>query len=80
MLPHAIPAGIRSWRTPRGEEEFPVGVLTELVAEDAETAGGIAEALGRPGGGEALHEEGAEGLVLAMDKVLWFQEEGAEVC
>jgi hypothetical protein len=36
------------------------------VDEDAKAAGGIAEACGGLGGGEALDEVGAEGFVLAM--------------
>jgi hypothetical protein len=49
------------------------------VAEDPEAAGGVAKPLGRRGGGEALDEEGAQGLVLAVDGVLGFQEDALEV-
>ena len=37
--------------------------------EDAEAAGGVAEACGGLGGGESLDEVGAEGLVLAVGGV-----------
>jgi len=79
LLPRPIPRGTLRG-PPGGEEELEAGMVVQLVAEDPEASGGVAKPLGRLGGGEALHEEGAEGLVLAMDKVLWFEEEGAEVC
>jgi hypothetical protein len=60
--------------------EFPVGILAKLVAVDAETAGSVAKLPGRLGRGMALDEEGVEGLMLAADGVLRFQEEGAELC
>jgi hypothetical protein len=47
--------------------------------QDAETAGGVAEAAGDLGGGEAVHEEGAEGLVLAVGGVGGIEEDPGEV-
>jgi len=44
-----------------------LGVVTELVAEDAQGVGGITEAAGDLRAGQLLHEEGAEGLVLAVE-------------
>jgi len=44
--------------------------MAELMTEDAETAGGIAEAPSRFGGRELLDEVGAEGFVLAMKRLL----------
>ena len=63
----------------RGEEEFQLRVLPQLVAEDAETAGGIAEALGGVGGGEAFDKKRAERLVLAVEGVCGYQEDLSEV-
>jgi len=51
--------------------------MAELVAEHPETAGGIAEALGGFGRREFFDEEGAEGLVLAMEALVWGEEEGS---
>jgi hypothetical protein len=68
-----------SWRPPRREEEFPVGILAKLMTEDAETAGRVAKLPGRMGGGVALDEKGAEGLILAVDGVFRFQEEGRDL-
>ena len=62
----------------RGEEEFQRRVLPQLVAEDAETAGGVAEALGGLGGGEAFDEKRPERLVLAVEGVLGQQEDLGE--
>ncbi len=49
----------------RRQEEGAVRVLAELAGQDAETARGIAEAAGSLLGGEAVDEEGTQGLVLA---------------
>ena len=49
------------------------------VDQDAEAARGIAEAAGDLGGGEALDEEGAEGLVLAVGGVGGLEEGAGEV-
>lgn len=46
--------------------------------EDAEAARRIAETAGGLGGGEALDEEGTQGLVLAMSGVGWLQEEAGQ--
>jgi hypothetical protein len=51
--------------------------MAELVAEHAETAGGIAEAPGGFGGRELAGEESTQGLVLAVQRLLWGEEEGA---
>jgi hypothetical protein len=44
-----------------------LGVVTELVAEDAHGVGGITEAASDLRPRHFLHEEGAEGLVLAVE-------------
>jgi len=62
----------------RGEEEFQLWVLPQLVAEEAETAGGVAEALGGVGGGEAFDEKRPEGFILAVEGVLGYQEDLGE--
>ena len=51
------------------------GVMAELMTQDAEGAWGIGEAAGDVGGGFLLDEEGAEGLVLALEGELGGQEE-----
>ena len=71
---HAVAAGGPSWAAvwgplAGGEEEGPLGVLAELVDQDAEAAGRVAEARGGLGGGKSLDEVGAEGLVLAVGGV-----------
>ena len=62
-----------------GEEELALGVLAELVDQDAEAARGVAAAAGGFGRAEALEEIGAEGFVLAVGGVLWLEEEAGEV-
>jgi len=44
-------------------------VVAELMTEDAEGAGRIVEAARRFGGRELLDEVGAEGFVLAMERL-----------
>jgi len=43
------------------------GIVAELVAEDAEGAGGVGEATGDLGAGELIDEVSAEGFVLAVE-------------
>jgi hypothetical protein len=52
-----------------------VGLAAELVAQDAEGAGGVAEVAGDLGGGSSLGEVGAQGFVLAMQGFLGLAEE-----
>jgi len=49
-----------------GQEERTRGVLTETVNENAKAAGAVAEAAGGFLGAQALHDEGAQGLVLTV--------------
>ena len=63
----------------RGEEEVASGILAELVDEDAEAPWGVAEAASGLGTGEAIDEEGAEGLVLTVGGVGGFEEDAGEV-
>ena len=60
-----------------GLEEAPllVGQVAELMTEDAEGAGGIAEAPGDFEGGESFDEVGAEGFVLTLERVIGGEEE-----
>jgi hypothetical protein len=44
-----------------------VGVVAELVAEDAQGVGGVTEAAGDLRARQLLDKEGAEGLVLAVE-------------
>jgi hypothetical protein len=52
-----------------------VRVVTELMAEDAESAGGVAETAGDVSGSLLLNEVGAEGLILALQRELRREEE-----
>ena len=63
----------------RRQEEGAAGILAELVDQDTEAARGIAEAAGDLGAGEAIDEEGAEGLVLAVGGVGGLEEDAGEV-
>jgi hypothetical protein len=45
-----------------------LGVVAEVVAENAQGVGGITEAAGDLGAGQFLDEEGAEGFVLAVER------------
>ena len=61
------------------EEEVASGILAELVDEDAEASRGVTEAASGLGAGEAIDEEGAEGLVLAVGGVGGLEEDAGEV-
>ena len=52
-----------------------MGIVAELIAEDAEGAGGVAEAAGNVGRGLLIDEEGTEGFVLALQRELGRKEE-----
>jgi hypothetical protein len=51
-----------------------------LVDEDSEAPRGVAEAARDLGAGGSINEEGAEGLVLAVDGIGWFKEDLREAC
>jgi hypothetical protein len=58
------------------EEVFPFcGVVTELVAEDAESPWGIAESTSDGVRREILDEEAAESFVVFVQGFLWVKEE-----
>ena len=61
-------------------EELSVGILAELMAQDAKAPSGIAEALGSFCGGDFIDEEGAESLILSMSWVGGNEEGVGEVC
>ena len=63
----------------RLDEEVASGILAELVDEDSEAPRGITEAMSSLGAGEAIEEEGAEGLVLTVGSVGGLEEEAGEV-
>jgi hypothetical protein len=77
-FPHPVLARTRAGRSARGEEEFQLGVLPQLVTEDAETTGGVAEPLGRLDGREALDEKSPQRLVLAVEGVMGYQKDLSE--
>ena len=52
-----------------------MGIVAELIAEDAEEAWGVAEAASDVGGGLLIDEEGAECFVLALQRELRGKEE-----
>jgi hypothetical protein len=54
-------------------------VVAELMAQDAEGAGGIAEPPRRLGGRQLFDEVGAEGFVLAMERRFGGDEEGGSL-
>ena len=51
------------------------GIVTELVAEDTKGTRGVGEAAGDLGRGAFLDEVGAEGLVLAVERIFRGDEE-----
>ena len=63
----------------RREEELAVGILAELVDQDAKTPRSIATTAGGLGRREALDEKGAQGFVLAVGRVLRLEEEAGEI-
>jgi hypothetical protein len=52
-----------------------LGIVAELMAEDAEGAGGVAEAASDVGGGLLIDEVSTEGFVLALQGELGGEEE-----
>ena len=58
--------GLNSGSGAGGEEKGGLGIVTEVIAEDAEGAWGVTEGAGNLLGGAALEEIGAEGFVLAL--------------
>ena len=52
-----------------------VGIVAELITQDAEGAWRVAEAFGHLSRGILIDEEGAEGLVLALERELGGKEE-----
>jgi hypothetical protein len=52
-----------------------VGVVTELMAQDAETTGRIAEPIGDLGGRQTLDEVSPKGLVLSLERLEGLKEE-----
>jgi hypothetical protein len=59
----------------RREEELPLGILAELMAQDPEAARSVAKAASGLGGGDAIDEVRAQGLVLAVERILGHQED-----
>jgi hypothetical protein len=57
------------------EADLLIGVMAELVTEDTERTGRVAETAGDLKGRKAIDEVGAEGLVLSVQRVFWDEEE-----
>jgi hypothetical protein len=77
QLSHAIAGGSILWAVGDIiEEVFPFcGVVTELVAQDAESPWGIAESTSHRVRGELLDEEASESFVVFVKGFLWVKEE-----
>jgi hypothetical protein len=77
QIPDAIAGGRRLRSALRLVEEGGafLRVVAELITQDAEGAGGIAEAAGDIGGGLVLEEVSTEGFILALHGELRGEEE-----
>ena len=77
QLADRVASGGRTGTVLRQAEETGalVRVVAKLMTEHAESTRRIAEAPSRLGGGEIFDEEGAEGLVLALERLLGRSEE-----
>jgi len=62
----------------RGQKEGRGGIAPEVVSQDVQGADRVAEGAGDLWGGAALHEVGAEGLVLTLAWGGGLEEEAAE--
>ena len=62
------------------ETDLLIGVMAELVAEDAERTGRVAEAAGDLEGRKSFDEVGTEGFVLSVQRVFRGEEEVSQVC
>jgi len=69
LLPQAILLSVRPGLSGRREEEFPLGVLPELVHQAPEAARRVAEASCRLDRGDAIDEIRPEGFVLPVGGV-----------
>ena len=78
-LAEGIGFGRGLWSLGWGEEEVAAGILAELMDQDTETPRGIAKSAGGLLTGQPLDEVGAEGFILTMGRVGWFQEDAGEV-
>jgi len=57
-----------------------VGVLAELMDQDAKAARSVSAAMRGLGRGERFDEVGAEGFVLTMGRVLGLEEHMRQIC
>jgi hypothetical protein len=64
----------------RGKEEGTIGILTELVGQDAKTSRRIPEATGDLDRGQILNEVAPEGFVLAVSRIAGFEKEASHIC
>ena len=80
LVAQRVTLGGTVWSFGGGQEELALGVGTELMTQDAETAGGVAEAAGDFVGGQRLDEVGAQGFVLAVRGIPGPHEVAGEVC
>ena len=79
LLPEPLGFGGGFGALGRREEELAVGVLAELMDQDAEASGGVTTTAGGFGRGQSLDEEGAQGFVLAVGGVLRLEKRAGEV-
>ena len=80
MVVDGIRLGSGVWPLGGGKEEETLGILAEVVDQDAKASWGVAVAFGDLGPGEFFNEEGTEGFVLAMCGIGGFEENAGEVC
>jgi len=75
FLAPGIGLGVTLGAFGRREEERTERVLAEVINQDAETPGRIAESPGSLLGGQFVDEESAEGFVLAMSSIGWSEKD-----
>ena len=80
VVADGIRLGSGVWPLGSGQEEGALGILAEVVDQDAKASWGVAIAFGDLGPGEFLNEEGTESFVLAMCGIGGFEENAGEVC
>src|SRR5207247_6544461 len=80
LLSHTVLLGRGLGALGGGEEEFPIGLLAELVAEDPKAARGVVEAGRDVLGGELVDEVGAQSFVLAVSWVVRAEKGAGESC
>ena len=63
-----------------GNEESPVRILAEVMDQNAKTACGVAEAMGRFFGGQMINKESTKRLVLTMGGIGRLEKDLGAIC